>query len=212
MKKHISLIALSLLVLAGCESIDPTSGSGSSTAGSGVASSTPIKKIQFNLPEQIKWDTVQQGNGSATIYTPKGVDPKKSPIKFVYQFVKHDKNPDVLAQQIIKPIQTNCEKPASNTFKTRSQYPNQISYQTLCNKFNGASFGMVNYLDIFTDATGSHVLIGEIKTPASAEPGKLDTPQTDADKKAAQNTIAFIKLAQKTMTEVAACDASGQCL
>ncbi len=202
MKKTLPLIVLSLLALAGCETTD-SKGSADPAVGN------TIKTLEFNRPAQIKWDTVNQGK--AIVYTPKGVDPQKTPIKFIYQQVKHNGTPEALAERVVKPIKDNCIKAVTSPFKTRSAYPNQKSYQTMCNQFKGAKYGMVNYVNIFTDADSSHVLIGEVKTPASKAPGKLDPPKNDAEKKVVQNTVAFIKLTQKAMTEVAACDDKGQC-
>lgn len=206
MKKQVSFLwGISAIMLVGCGSLD----SGSSKASTAMTGN--IAKMQFTLPEKIKWDMTKGSNGAVTIYTPRGIEPKKSPIKLVYQYVKHDKDPKVLAAQIVAPFRNNCEKSKTNEFKTQSTYRNQHNYQTLCNKFKNAPFGMVNYVDIFTDAKGSHILIGEVKTPPSIEPGKLNTPQNDKEKKAAQDTVAFIRLVQKTMMEASVCNANGQC-
>lgn len=201
MKKQLSLMLAGLLVLAGCTSTD-----------SGTKNVGDVKTVQFALPQQVKWTTIEQNNGAVKIYVPEGSTLKNTPVKVVYQFVKTDKTPAELADQVIAPLKQNCGQVTTNNFKTNSTYPNTTSYEILCNRLGKTSVGIITYVDLFTDSQGSHVLVAETKTPATTVPGQFAAPKTDAEKKTIQRVAGTVKAMQNVMANAKACVDTGKCM
>lgn len=210
MKKYISFVSVSaLLLLAGCQSTGSDSGGKQSAMLNANAGN--LSSLKFDLPNKIQWDSTKENNGSAMVYRPQGSTAENSPVRVIYQFVKQTKDPKSLAAQVINPLRQNCEKPAVNVFKTNSRYPGQLNYETLCNQIKGRNMGIINYLSIYTGDTGSYLLIAEVKTPVSSEPGSGFKASTEQEKQILNVSLGLVKDIQKMMTETLVCDAKGKC-
>ncbi len=204
MKKH-ALLGLSLLSLAGC--------AGLNTGGS-KATVSDISRIQFTLPPQVQWTTAKQ-DADMTVFIPKvkGLTAETSPITIVYRRAGVN-NAAQLGSKIVQSLSASCYKALNSPGRSVSKYANKAHFESVCNrvktKNKKVKIGRYSAAAIFGGAKVSHLLLAEVRTPATAEPGKF-APKTKAEKKVMKNTAAQIAAIQKMMTEALACDAGGKC-
>lgn len=194
-----------LLTLTGCVSI----------GGGETATDGKIATINFNLPQQIKWSqskNSQNKDGSMLAeWIPQGSKPNNTPVRIIYQRLVPGASAQTFIGNALQPLQKVCTDIKINPFKATSQYPNQANAEVLCAQLGKNRFGTVSYVSVFSDKAANHLVISEVKMPASKKAGVLDF-KTAQQKKQAQDSSALAKLMYQFNNSIRACDSKQKCL
>lgn len=194
-----------LLVIAGC----------TMTQNGGAGAKHEIATMKFTLPrpEQIAWQQVknQSKNGNMlSEWVPKGNTPANTPVRVIYQRLTPAMATNDFVGRVIQPIQKLCSDHKVAAFKGTSTYPDQANAEMICARLGKNSFGTITYLSVFTDQSANHMLVSEVKAPASEKAGVLNF-KTDREKQMAQNSAALAKLMYELNYSVKVCDAKNRC-
>lgn len=209
-------LACAATVLAGCAE------SGGRTPSPAPQAQTPtlpggltadINYITFSLPEQVRWVQNQaaalEEAGVAEWYV-EGTTPQTSPARVMYQKLMPAQTSNAVRAQILKPLE-NCFDSKVSGFRTSSKYGRQLSFEAVCSKFGEANFGLINFVSIFTDGAANHLVLTEVRMPASQKVGEL-RPKTAAERQWVETSRRLTDLMRNTMQTIRACDANDQCI
>ncbi|PIE45121.1 MAG: hypothetical protein CSA45_04285 [Gammaproteobacteria bacterium] len=192
-----------LLTLAGC------------VTGQGGGSGSGIKEMTMSLPQQVQWVVSQNKTGKdgnqVTEWVPKGFKTNNTPVRIIYQKMVPANKPQDIVAQMAGSLKKNCNDIKVSEFKSASKYPNQVNAEVLCGKLGKSPVGIAMYSSVFTDANANHLVIGEVKIPASKKAGVLD-PKTKKEKEQARNAAGLVQLVQGFMQTVRACESKGKCM
>ena len=172
-----------------------------------------IGYVTFSLPEQVRWqqneDPALDEAGVAEWFV-QGTTPQTSPARIMYQKLMPAQNSASVRAQVLKPLES-CVDSKVGGLRTGSKYARQVGFEAVCSKFGETNFGLTNYVAIFTDGAANHVVLTEVRTPASQKAGQLN-PRTAEEKQWAETSAQLMDLLRNTMQTVRACDANNQCI
>lgn len=215
------LLLFALFLLSGCQALSSgqkTTATAENVKMNSAASSSLARKaivnriqaIKFTLPPQYEWSAERGKGENVTVFSLK--NRTRSPVKIIYQTLPNVEQPAVLATRITTPLRNSCQQSALSVFTTKSTYPHQLNHEVLCRQIKGTTFGMVSYLNLFSDETQHHLLIAEIVTPKSDKIGHLNSSKTSEEQRARQAALSYIQAIQKMMIEAKVCNAKGACV
>lgn len=214
-KCGLAALCCAALALTGC-----ADGGGKGGRGGVTPPPTPaggltadIGYVTFSLPEQVRWqqneDPALDEAGVAEWFV-QGTTPQTSPARIMYQKLMPARPSAEVRAQVLHPLES-CTDSRVTGLRTGSRYGRQVGFEAVCSKFGNANFGLTNFVAIFTDGAANHLVLTEVRTPASQKVGALK-PKTAADKQWAETSAQLMELMRNTMQTVRACDANNQCI
>ncbi|MBS9777676.1 MAG: hypothetical protein KGV50_02825 [Gammaproteobacteria bacterium] len=196
-----AVIVGGLLTLAGCSVNE---------AGLSV---NEIDTVNFELPKQVKWKQAKNESNKGNIlaeWIPEGSNSKNTPVRVIYQRLNPSQPTAQFMEKAIKPLQSVCADVKVAPFKTASKYADQASVEIICSQLGKNQFGTVSYVSVFTDGAANHVLVSEIKMPASKKAGVLNF-KNEKQKQQAQNSKMLAGLMFQFTNSVRVCDKAKKC-
>lgn len=172
-----------------------------------------IAYLTFSLPEQVRWqqneDEALDAAGVAEWFVA-GTTPQTSPARIMYQKLMPAQNSANVRAQVLKPLES-CTDSKVGGLRTASKYNRQLGFEAVCSKFGETNFGLTNYVAIFTDGAANHLVLTEVRTPASDKAGELK-PKNAQEQQWAETSRQLAELLRNTMQTIRACDANNSCL
>ena len=206
------LCSCSLLIF-GCADAKRSAGKSRATAPAAAKQKEDIAYLPFSLPEQVKWvrnpDEALANAGSAE-WTLEGYSPAESPARVMYQKIVPAQAPATLKGQILAPL-ADCTDSQVEAFKGQSKYSDQINIEAICSQLGKDSYGLLSYISIFSDQVANHLVLAEIRTPASKKAGVLTFQNTEAQKQAETSKI-LSDLLFNLMQTIRVCDEKNLCI
>ncbi len=173
-----------------------------------------VAKIDFNLPQQIKWKQIknQQKDGNTFVeWIPESnKDNNTAPARIMYRRTVSTQSAKPFLLATAQPLKKMCGDMTATLLKTDSTYPNQMSIEVLCSRLGKAGFGTVAYLTAYADGQANYFLMSEVKLPASQKAGSI-IPKNEQEKKWAQTAAALAKVMKQFNKNTRFCDATGKC-
>ncbi len=203
----VTVLAGSALTLTGCmtasKSTEPAT-----PAGTGVDS------VSFNLPKQIEWQQTKnsktKNGGIISEWIPKGAKVNNTTVRVIYQKLAPAAPSNALLTQIAQPLKKTCADVKIAPFKTETKYAGALGQRVVCSKLGKNPFGIVLDAIAVSGKNASHLLISEVKTPASAKVGTLK-PKNDKEKQQLANTQKLVGAMYSSVQTLKACDAKKNC-
>ncbi len=165
-----------------------------------------IAYLAFSLPEQVQWER----NPDEAEWTLAGYEPADSPARVMYQKLVPAQAPDALKRQVLEPLR-DCPDTQVSDLRGKSKYSDQITIEAICSQFGKDNFGLISYIGIFSDQTANHLLITEVRTPASKKAGLLTFQNSEAQKQAEASKI-LSELLYRLMESIRVCDEKNLCI
>ena len=217
MKCGLAALCCAALMAAGCAE---TGRSGKTGGGappppqpSMMGSPAEIGYLTFSLPEQVRWqqneDPALDEAGVAEWFVA-GTTPQTSPARIMYQKLMPAQNSAAVRAQVLAPLES-CADSKVGGLRTGSKYNRQVSFEAVCSKFGETNFGLTNYVSIFTDGSANHMVLTEVRTPASQKAGEL-APKNAQEQQWAETSRQLMDLLRNTMQTIRACDADNNCI
>ncbi len=213
------LLLSSTVVLTACTSTsNQTNGSGNvsntTTGNTATSQAQQISTFNFSLPEQIKWqqskNLSKKNGGVVAEWIPQGTQLNNTQVRAIYQRLIPAVSNASLLQQIIRPLKKSCSDIRVTPFKAETSHAGALGQRVICSKLGKSPFGIVLDAVVMSDANASHLLISEVKTPASVKAGEIQ-PKTDKEKIALENTNKLISVMYASIQTARACDKNKQC-
>ncbi len=216
-RKAVVLLLCSIaLLVSGCAGAGSKRGAGKN-AGKVEQSTQTVKHgisyLTFSLPEQVKWErNPDQALASAGVaeWTMAGYSPADSPARVMYQQLVPATSPAGLQAQVLEPLKT-CPDSLVESVRGMSRYRDQLHIKAVCSQLVPNNFGLISYISMFTDQAANHLVIMEIKTPASKKAGVLTFQNTEAQKQAETSKI-LSELLYNLMQTIRVCNNKDQCI
>ncbi|MDO5674494.1 MAG: hypothetical protein Q4G66_06225 [bacterium] len=172
-----------------------------------------ISYLTFSLPEQVKWERNPDqalANAGVAEWTMAGYSPADSPARVMYQQIAPAQVPATLQSRMLEPLKT-CTDSQTDTFKGMSKYGRQVNVEAICSQLGSDNFGLISYVSIFSDQAANHLVLAEIRTPASKKAGVLSFQNTEAQKQAETSKI-LSELLYNLMQTIRICDEKNMCI
>ena len=215
-KTVLLLLCSTALLLSGCAGAGAKKGAGKSVqkgAPAVQAAKRDISYLTFSLPEQVKWERNPDealANAGVAEWTMAGYSPADSPARVMYQKLEPAQAATTLRNQMLEPLKT-CQDSQNNPFKGMSKYHDQVNVEAICSQLGSDNFGLISYLSIFSDQAANHLVLAEIRTPASKKAGVLTFQNTEAQKQAESSKI-ISELLYNLMQSIRICDEKNLCI
>lgn len=207
-KKYSRLLATALIgsaiTLTGCVSTSqPTAGK-----------ATDIATVNFNLPSQIKWqqskNSQAKNGGIVAEWLPQGTKSNNTQVRAIYQRLVPAAASGALLAQVATPLKKSCSDITVSPIKPETKYPGAVAQRVVCSKLGKSPFGIVLDTVAMNDKNASHLLISEVKIPASTKVGGFK-PKNAKEQQQLQNTSNLVNLMYSSIQTARACDAKKQC-
>ncbi|NLZ17184.1 MAG: hypothetical protein GX087_05560 [Desulfobulbaceae bacterium] len=172
-----------------------------------------ISYLTFSLPEQVQWERNPDealANAGVAEWILAGYTAADTPARVMYQKLEPAQAPAALKGQVLGPLKT-CPDSQISDFKGLSKYRQQVNFEAICSQLVPNNFGLISYVSIFTDQTANHMVITEIRTPASKKAGVLTFQNTEAQKQAETSKI-LSELLYNLMQTIRICDEKNLCI
>lgn len=215
-KTLLILLCGSALLLSGCAGAGAKRGTGKAAPKAAESAQTvkrDISYLTFSLPEQVKWERNPDqalANAGVAEWTMAGYSPAESPARVMYQQIAPAQAPATLRGQMLEPLKT-CTDSQINAFKGMSKYSQQVNIEAICSQLGSDNFGLISYISIFSDQAANHLVLAEIRTPASKKAGVLTFQNTEAQKQAETSKI-LSELLYNLMQTIRICDEKNLCI
>lgn len=216
LKALILLLCGSALLLSGCAGAGAKRGAGKNARKATQSTQTTkqdIAYLTFSLPEQVKWERNPDealANAGVAEWTVAGYSPADSPARVMYQKLAPAQAPATLRRQMLEPLKA-CPDSLINSFKGMSKYSRQENIEAICSQLGADNFGLISYISIFSDQAANHLVLAEIRTPASKKAGVLSFQNTEAQKQAETSKI-LSELLYNLMQTIRICDEKNLCI
>ncbi len=172
-----------------------------------------IAYLLFSLPEQVQWvrnpDEALLNAGVAE-WTLAGYEPADSPARVMYQKLVPAQAPATLRRQVLEPLK-DCPDTQVSDLRGMSKYSDQINIEAICSQLGKDNFGLISYIGIFSDQTANHMVITEVRTPASKKAGLLTFQNSEAQKQAEASKI-LSELLYRLMETIRVCNEKNLCI
>lgn len=196
-----SLIA-SALLLSGCV----TNGAGNSNQS--------IDYLSVDLPQQIKWvqsknETMKNG-GMKQEWIVNGFRSIDTPARISYQKLVPGGASDRILNKLLNDYKQSCKDIRITEIPLKSAHKNKASYEVICSQLGNNPFGVIVYVNVFSDNASNHLIRAEARTPPSVKAGQLDV-SNQQQRAQAENIAALAQLMQAMSQNIKVCDANNNC-
>lgn len=168
-----------------------------------------IAYLTFSLPEQVQWQRNPDESGMIE-WVLAGYDPIESPARVMYQKMEPAQSVVAVKEQILQPLQECLDSQVSG-FRGVSRYRVQLNSKAICSQLGQENFGLISFISIFGDQTANHLVIAEVRTPASTRAGALIFQNSEAQKQAEASKI-LSELLENLMQTIRVCDEQDVCI
>lgn len=172
-----------------------------------------IDEVQFTLPHQLKWSQSQniRKNGQIVAeWVIVGRNSMTTPVSFAYQRLVTPYGSAKLLQDLTHPYRKQCSDVIVTPLKLPQAYPNKAGLELICAKFGKTNYGLIAEIALYEDQQAKHLLLSEVKMPASEKAGELVFTNAEQQQTVKQSQALF-QLMQQTMNTVKICDINKQC-
>lgn len=168
-----------------------------------------IAYLTFSLPEQVQWQRNPEEGGMIE-WVLAGYDPIDSPARVMYQKTEPAQPVAAVREQILQPLQ-ECQDRRVSGFRGMSRYRVQLNTKAICSQLGKENFGLISFVSIFGDQSANHLVIAEVRTPASTKAGSLIFQNSEAQKQAEASKI-LSELLENLMQTIRVCDEKDACI
>ncbi len=202
------LVVGGLLTLTGCVGVQGDSKKVT------VGNKATIGKIDFTLPQQIKWKQIKNqkknGNLLAEWIPVTNKDHNSAPVRVIYQRLVSNQPVNKFLSAMTQPLQKACTNIKANPFKTTSTYKNQANVEVFCAQLGQSGFGTASYLSVFSDGVASYMLVSEVKLPPSKKAGVV-RPKNNKEKQWASTSATLAKFMRQMNSNIRFCSTPKKC-
>ncbi len=210
------LVCCSALLLSGCAGAGAKRGAAKQTEKAEQpvqAVKRDIAYLTFSLPEQVKWERNPDealAKAGVAEWIMAGYSPADSPARVMYQQIAPAQAPATLRSQMLEPLKS-CPDSQINPLKGMSKYHDQVNIGAICSQLGSGNFGLISFISIFSDQAANHLVLAEIRTPASKKAGEFTFQNTEAQKQAETSKI-LTELLYNLMQTIRICDEKNLCI